>query len=159
LCRYAATASHYQRIVLLVIPVPFNIAIFALFGLAYGWVLYRACLKNVYHVSGVSLLDRGVLVWLIGLFAGITLLPALYLGFGFHEFAANPVGQQLTRRLQLLARSELAYACLYGLLILATVQQRLTLAPQSTVASPPQVAGRTSPAVHHRARAGQSPRL
>ncbi len=108
----------------MVIPVPVNIAVFALFGLAYSWVLSTACRQGVFRVTGVRGLDAYVLAWVVGLFSGLTFLPALYLGLGFHEFSPGPVGQQLTRRLHWLGRGQIGYVCVYGLLILLTVRQR-----------------------------------
>jgi hypothetical protein len=108
----------------MVIPVPVNIIVFALFGLGYGWVLHQASRAGVYRISGVRWLDSWALTWLLGLFAGITFLYSLYLASGFHEFGDSPVGQQLTSRLRWLARGQIAYLCLYGLLVLLTVRQR-----------------------------------
>ncbi len=108
----------------MVIPVAFNIAVFVCFGLAYGWVLHTACAAGVYRVTGGRFLDSYVLVWLIGLFSGITFIPALYLGLGFHEFGDSAAGKQLTRRLKWLAGGQIAYVCFYALLVLATVHQR-----------------------------------
>lgn len=108
----------------MVIPVPVNLAVFVLFGLGYGTVLAAACRAGVYRVTGVRRLDLGLLVWLLGLFAGVTFLPALYLALGFREFGASPTGLQLTRRLRRLAWGQLAYAIGYALLILLTVRQR-----------------------------------
>ncbi len=108
----------------MVIPVAFNIAIFVCFGLAYGWTLHKACAEGVYRVSGRPLLDRYVLVWLIGLFSAIAFIPALYLCLGFNEFGDSAVGVQLTRRLKWLAGGQIAYVCFYGLLVLTTVRQR-----------------------------------
>lgn len=108
----------------MVIPVQVNIAVFALFGLGYGAVLWAACRAGVYKVSGISPLDRYVLVWLLGLFAGVTVLPALYLALSFDEFGASPVGWALRRRLRGLAWGQVAYLGLYALLVLLTVRQR-----------------------------------
>lgn len=108
----------------MVIPVPVNIAVFLLFGLAYGGVLSAACRNRVFRVTGVRGLDAYVLAWVIGLLAGLTFLPALYLGLGFNEFGPGPVGQRLTRRLHWLGRGQIGYVCVYGLLILLTVRQR-----------------------------------
>ena len=83
-----------------------------------------ACRRGVYRVTGVRGLDAYVLAWVIGLLSGLVFLPALYLGLGFNEFSPGPVGQPLTRRLRWLARGQIAYVCIYGLLILLTVRQR-----------------------------------
>ncbi len=108
----------------MVIPVPVNIAVFALFGLAYGWVLAAACRNGVYRVTGVRGLDVYGLAWVIGLFAGLAVLPALYLALGFNEFGPGPVGRRLLQRLRWLAWGQIGYVCIYGLLILLTVRQR-----------------------------------
>jgi hypothetical protein len=108
----------------MVIPVPVNVAVFVLFGLGYGGLLGAACGAGVYRVSGLRWLDRGLLVWLVGLFAGVTVLPALYLALSFDEFGPSPVGRVLTRRLRWLAWGQLVYLGLYALLVLLTVRQR-----------------------------------
>jgi hypothetical protein len=108
----------------MVIPVPVNIAVFVLFGLAYGAILSTACVRGVFRLTGRRGLDAYGLAWILGLLAGLTVLPALYLGLGFNEFSPGPVGQQLTRRLHWLGRGQITYICVYGLLILLTVRQR-----------------------------------
>src|SRR5689334_10765664 len=101
----------------MVIPVSVNIGVFVLFGLGYGVVLGAACRAGVYRVSGMQPLDCYVLVWLLGLFAGVTVLPALYLALSFDEFGASPVGRALRHRLRMLAWGQLAYLGLYALLV------------------------------------------
>lgn len=103
--------------------VPITAGVLLVFGVAYGWVLCEASLRGVYRVSGIKLLDAFFLAWLIGLAASFTPL-ALYLAFGFHEFKATPPGPALLRRLQWLARGEVAFWVIYAVGVLLTVPQR-----------------------------------
>ena len=103
--------------------VPVSIAVFAAFGITYGWFLHSAVDRSLYKITGNRFLDSYILSWLFGLMSPFT--PMLfYLAFGFHEFADTDDGQQLQSRLQFAARLQLLYVVLCGALILLIVPQK-----------------------------------
>lgn len=105
------------------IPVPLSVSALTLFGIVYGWLLHRAAVQGVYHITRVRFLDAYVLSWVIGLLSGYTPM-FLYLAFGFNEMDKNPVGERYTERLHWVGRAEVISFVLYAVIILTTVKQR-----------------------------------